>query len=186
MLEWLGNAATSILGGGVTGILGVAVQSVFAYKNKQLDLELNKQKLDHDLAMKNADLQIMSQEWAQRTKVAEIEAAGKESVADAQAFAASYNEPQRYSADVHPNTAQGWLLVTLDFIRGIVRPGLTIYLCILTTMVYLQVKPLVGTGLSPVEALGLLKIIIDTILYLTTACVLYWFGTRVKAQPPKI
>lgn len=187
MLSGILGALGSVLSGGVTGILGVAVQRIFDYKNKSLDLQASQQKYDHDLAMKKADADIMANEWAQRTKVAEIEAQGKESVADAQAFAASFNEPSRYSADVKPTAGQGWLLVILDFIRGVVRPGLTLYLCILTTFVYFQAKDIQGkTGITQEEAAQMVQTIISTILYLTTACVLYWFGTRSKQAAPKL
>ncbi len=175
---------TSILSGGVTGLLGIAVQRIADYKNKQLDLELSKQKFENDLALKRVDADIMAQEWASRTRVAQVEERGQEAVADSSAFSASFNEPQRYSQN--PNAAQGWLLVALDFIRGLVRPVLTVYLCVLTTLVYLHARDLLSTqALTSDEALDLVGLIIRTILYLTTTCVLWWFGTRNKGKAPR-
>ena len=187
MFEFLGGLVTSILGGGVTGILGVAVQRIADYKNKRLDLELSKQKFDHEIAMRRADAEIMAQEWAARTKVAEVEAAGKEAVADSQAFAASFNlEPQQYASGASMSPGQAWLMVILDFVRGIVRPSLTMYLCVLTTLVYIEARrTLGGTAVTSQEALELMKMVVGTILYLATTCVLWYFGTRNKQAPPK-
>ncbi len=170
----------SILGGGATGLLGIIAQRWADYKNKQLDIELTKTKFEHERDMRRADAEIMAQEWAARTKVAEVEAAGKEAVADSQAFAASFAmEPTRYSEGVKPTRGQGWVLVALDAVRGAVRPVLTVYLCVLTTLVYVQARELLaGEDLTPDNAIELVRLVINTILYLTTTCVLWWFGTR--------
>lgn len=185
MLDWLGNLAGAVFGGGITGILGVVVQRFFDLKNKDRDLELVKVKNAHELQLKQVDLQIMNQEWAQRVKVAEVEAAGHEAVADSQAFAASFNEPQRYAAGASLNPAQTWLMVILDFVRGIIRPGLTLYLCLLTTLVYFQAREVqLQAWPAPDEAYGIVKQVIGTILYLFTTCLLWWFGVRNKQKGP--
>lgn len=182
MLDWLGNIAGSILGGGVTGLLGVAVQRFFDLKNKQQDLEVLKLKGEQELALRRIDHEIMQSEWAQRVRVAEVEATGKEAVADSQAFAASFNEPQRYATG-KLNSTQTWLMVILDFVRGIIRPGLTLYLCALTTLVYLHARQVqTQSWVSPDEAYALTKQIVGTILYLCTTCILWWFGVRNKGK----
>lgn len=187
-IDLVGTAASSILGGGLTGILGVAVQRFADFKNKKLDIEASREKYAHEVAMKKADAEIMAQEWAARTKVAEVETAGKIDVADSQAFAASFAmEPQRYSTEVKPSVGQSWVFVILDFIRGIIRPGLSIYLCVLTTLVYLQAKEtLKNDPLDPKDQAEIMKLIIGTVLYLTTTCVLHYYGTRNKQPAPKL
>jgi hypothetical protein len=71
--------------------------------------------------------------------------------------------------------------------RGIVRPALTVYLCVLTTYVWLQVHQVLDKQpLSGSEALQIWQLIVGTILYLTTTCVLWWFGTRNKQQVPQL
>jgi hypothetical protein len=188
MLEILGLLVGNIFSGGATGLIGMVAQRWADFKNKQLDLQLEKMKFDNAIELRKVDAQIMAQEWAARTKVAEVEAAGKEAVADAAAFGESYKlEPQRYSDNVKPTWGQGWLLVILDFIRGIIRPGLTIYLCAITTMVYLQVRMLLGgEDLSAAAALDAWKMVVGTLLYLTTTCVVWWYGTRNKNAAPKV
>lgn len=173
---------SSVLGGGVTGILGVVVQRIADYKNKQLDLQLNSQKQEHEIALKRIDAEIMAHEWASRTSIASTEASTQMDVAESQAFAASFNEPVKYSSEVKPTPAQGWMFVLLDFIRGIVRPGLTIYLCVLTTLIYMESRSLMGGSVDPMEASKLLHEVVGTVLYLTTTCLLWWFGVRNKGQ----
>lgn len=183
----IGNAIGGVVSGGLTGLLGIGVQRIFEYKSKQLDVQLNKDKYAHEVDMKKADAEIMAQEWAARTKIAATAAVAQENVADSQAFSAALtSEPQRYADPSKLNTAQEWIMVFLDFVRGMVRPSLTLYLCVITTIIYYQAHQLIGQGLNVDQAVGLVSRIIDTVLYLTTTCVLFWFGTRNKERAPKL
>ena len=51
MFEWLSDALMAVVGGGATGILGSAVQSLFQYKTKGLEIQQEKYRLDHDANM---------------------------------------------------------------------------------------------------------------------------------------
>lgn len=185
MIALLTTLFTSIISGGATGILGVAVQRYFDLKNKSADVAAKKLQFAHELDMRKADADIMAQEWAGRTKVAELEGEAQADVADAQAFAASFKEPTRYTDAKAITPAQTWAFVVLDFMRGAVRPFLTIYLCGITTLIYFQAHALLKEGPAPGEALELVRLVVGTVLYLTTTCVLWWFGTRNKQTPPK-
>jgi len=188
MLEILGTLVGSIFSGGATGIIGVIAQRFADYKNKQLDMQLEAQRFENSVALKRVDAEIMAQEWAARTQVAQVEAAGKEAVADAAAFAASYQlEPQKYSSGAL-TTGQNWVMVLLDALRGAVRPLLTIYLCALVTVIYYLARDKVrAEELTSQEALDLLKLLIGTILYVWTTITLWWFGTRNRnSTAPKL
>lgn len=185
LVDVLGSIGGALLGGGATGLVGIIVQRIADHKNKKLDIEAAREKMAHEVALRKADAEIMAQEWAARTKVAEVEAASRESVAEAQAFAASFNEPQMYSASVKPSKGQGWVFVFLDLLRGMVRPMLTVYLCVIVTLMYrhhLDIMREFGERISPEQAVDMVQKITGTILYLTTTCVLWWFGTRNKAK----
>ena len=188
MLEIIGTIFGSVFSGGATGLIGVALQRFADYKNRQLEMQIAKQKFDQDLALKQVDMQIMEKEWAGRVQVAQTEAEAAADAAASQAFAASYAmEPKRYSEGVPIGKTGGFLLVLLDLFRGVVRPALTVYLCVLTTMIYYQARKLVDKeDLDPEQALQIEHLFIGTILYLTTTCVLWWFGTRNKQEQPKI
>lgn len=185
MLELLGTAASAIIGGGATGILGAAVQRYADYKGRQLDLQAQASRQAHEVSMREADAKIMAQEWAARTQVATIEGETREAEADVRAIEASYQlEPKQYSGSVKPTRGQGWLLVLLDVLRGVVRPGLTIYLCVLTTQIYNELAGQVGP-LTADQRYETTKLIVGTILYLFTTVTLWWFGTRSSGKQPK-
>lgn len=184
MFEILGLIFGNIFSGGATGLIGVVLQRFADYKNKQLDLQIELQKQAHEINMRKVDAEISAQEWAARTQVAQVEAAGKEAVADAQAFAASFGlEPNRYAEGVKLTQGQAWLMVALDALRGSIRPVLTVYLCLLTTLVWYQARAVLGAEQLEAEAaIEVWKMVVGNILYLTTTCVLWWFGTR-NRQP---
>ena len=125
----------------------------------------------------------MAQEWAARSQIAKVEGESRVEVEDSKAFKESLtNEPKRYFNN-DPGRF-GILFILLDFIRGCIRPVLTIYLCILTTLIYLQVYNLLGTGIDSTQLSQILNYIINTVLYLTTTVILWWFGCRQKSPPP--
>lgn len=180
MLEIL----TSLFGGGLTGLIGGAMQKIYEFKTKKLEIDLQKLKFDNELALRRVDVEIMDREFAGRVKVAEVEGAAKVEVADSTAFAASFAEPKLLS-EGSPKTAwQIWLLVLVDVFKQMIRPSLTLYLCIITTKLYFNVRqfsPLMDVA----QANALLSQIVNTVLYLTTTATLWWYGTRNSQKGPK-
>ena len=189
MGDLIGGIVSSIIGGGATGLLGAALQRFFDHKAKALDIEQLKIKQGHEIELRKVDAEIMREEWSQRVEVARIEGDSRESVADSQAFSASFQmEPQRYSDGVKPSRFQGGMLITLDFIRAIVRPVLTLYLTVIATLIYLDAKALMsneGITLGATEAYDLVKNVTSTLLYLCTSVVMWYFGVRPRQQPPR-
>lgn len=181
-----------VMSGGVTGLLGIVAQRAFDWMGEREKRRTLEARQAHEVAMVKANAEVMAQEWAAREKMAITEAAGRQAVAEQEAFAASYRlEPERYADGKAPKGligSLGWLLMVLtDFARGIVRPGLTVYLCIITTLIYFQAADMIdeyGLRLGVAAANDLIRRIIETILYLTTTCVLWWFGTRNAGKPP--
>lgn len=187
MLEGLlGTLVSSVMGGGATGLLGIVLQRFADYKNRQLDIALEKSRSEAEVARRNADLALIKEEYAGKVRMAQEETTAAREVADSNAFAKSlFTEPTRYSSDKGLTTNQQWLLVVLDFIRGVVRPLLTVYLCVLTTYIWWQVRQLLAVeDLDAQNVLLVWQKVVDTILYLSTTCILWWFGTRNKAVQP--
>lgn len=184
------SGVMAILSGGATGILGVVAQRLFDHwKLKQ---ENDRLRLEHqfELEKRRVDAEIMQQEWAQRTKLAEVEGATKREVADAAAFVESFKlEPARYAEGVKVGRWGGFMLVLVDVLRGAVRPGLTVYLAWIATALYLDSAKIQATLNPGGQAQLLVELhqqIVLTLLYLFTTCVLWWFGTRNKQQQPKL
>lgn len=182
-MELLGSIFGSIFSGGATGLIGVAIQRWADYKNKQLDIQIERERRETEIAKRKADAEIMQAEYAGKFKVAQEEGATARDVAETNAFAATMlKEPERYSVGVF-TVGQQWVLVLLDALRGSVRPLLTIYLCALTTYVWVQVRAeLENQEISGDAALEVWRLVVGNILYLTTTVCLWWFGTR-NRQP---
>lgn len=188
----LGDAigiGVNVVSGGATGLLGVIVQRGADIWNKKQEIERQRLQWEHDRDMRRIDGELLDKEWNHKAAIAMTEADAARDVQAGKAFEESQRrEAQRYSEGMAAPkggkvakffAAVGWLLmVILDFARGAVIPGLTIYLCALTTLVYMQARELLGgDNLDAVMALAISKQIVDTILYLTTTCVLWHFGT---------
>lgn len=182
-MDFLG-LITSAFGGGLTGLIGGAVDKVFQYKTKKLEIEQNRERFAHEVDMRKADAEIMAQEWAARTKVAEVEGAAKVEVEDSKAFTVSLASEDKNYLDYLDklNSKQDWFFVILEFIKGVIRPGLTLYLCLLTTLLYIKASKLVPSEVPTDAALRMVTEIQNTIMYLTTTCILWWFGTRNKSS----
>lgn len=176
------DSILSVASGGATGIIGAGIQTFAAYKTKQLEIQQEKDKQAHEVAMVQANAAVMAQEWAAKAQVATIEGEAKVEAEDAKAFAASMTgEPKQYAAGLVASPAQAWLMFSLDFLRGAVRPVMTFYLCVLTTVVVYQAHAVLqdkGFGLTVDQALATYTRAIDTVLYLSTTVTLWWFGTR--------
>lgn len=186
-MEILAGLLGSIFSGGATGLIGVMIQRFADYKNKQLDMVLEKQRGEIEIQKRQADLAIMAKEVEGRLRTAEIEGETAKEVAASQAFAQSiFKEPERYSNANTTTSGQQWLLVLVDVLRGAVRPLLTLYLCALTTYIWFQVKEKLSIeDLEATDVLEVWKYTVQNILYLTTTVVLWWFGTRNKQAAPR-
>jgi hypothetical protein len=184
MLEILGTLLTGVLSGGATGLIGVLIQRYFDLQHKKQDIEITRLQLANTI-----ELARMETDRAVRTGEQELE--GKFAEADARIMAASFAHDAATYLAPHAQARKGWLggLVTLmmamvDFLRGILRPGMTAYLCALVTLMFFWARDLAerhGYHMTAEQAFHLVLQIVATILYCWTTATLWWFGTR----PPK-
>lgn len=189
MFELLG----SIFSGGITGIIGSAINSFAEYKNKKLTYEYEYKKLEHDQRMlkleHEARLQITETEGD--IELEQIREKGKLNLetVEASGFKASIESESRgASFATGENARNSWLFIFVDAVRGLIRPFLTIYLIAIVTLMYGDIHLILqqtDQHLSTEQSLILLKKITDTILYVATAVVLWWFGSRTRIKPEK-
>jgi|TARA_R110000824_G_scaffold167291_4_gene344229 hypothetical protein len=174
------SVITTLASGGVTGLLGGFLSKGMEVWKQKEDRKSQADRLLHEQTMRKIDGDIMLQEWKQRADVARIEGEAEVDVSDSQAFAASFKmEPKKYSSGVKAGPITGAMLISLDFIRGMVRPGLTLYLCGITTLIWFEISAVQALAdVTPDQAFDLQELMVTSILYLTTTCVLWWFGTR--------
>lgn len=185
LLTLLGTLFSSAMAGGATGLLGIGLQRFFDWLNAKTQIEKQKVQNEHELA-------VMQAEWQGRIKVAQEQGEAARDVADSGALAASYQGAFERFATWDMKKDAWWIkavMVLLDFIRGIVRPALTVYLAAITTYIYLTVVELMrqwGVQLTVEQLMQILMLLIGTIVYLFTTCVCWWFGTRNKQGSPKL
>lgn len=175
---------TSILSGGATGLLGAGISRYADYKNKQLDIEVKKLDHENEIALRHIDERMMEKEWEARNQIALVEAESRMDVEDSRSFQSALSmEPKLFHNPSKLTRAQNAWMVFIDGVRGLIRPGLTLYLCAISTAVYMQAGKVIEQSPIPVEsAVQIYNQISSTILYLTTTCVLFWFGSRVKSD----
>ena len=180
MFDFLGDALGAIVSGGATGLLGSGI-SLFGEIKKQKMIFEHEEKMEkhrHD----GIRLQM---EAVKEKAISDI------NIAEMKAFSKSQeNDKATYSGGQILSDGQKWLMVIVDFFRGIIRPGMTIYMTVLTTLIYFEVMTLIeglGGVIDKDMALGLANQIVLVVLYLTSTTILWWFGTRQKiVQQPKV
>jgi len=175
----------STLGGGLTGLLGTIVSGWFEVKKKSLDLE-------REVKTKELDLKAMEKEHEFNLAKAQIEAEKDLQESADKIMTASYTHDKasyltgEFAAVLEKHA---WLAVPaailftlVDFLRGIIRPSLTVYFAILTTVMYFKTNALLQSlgleSMNTVIATDMVHQIISMVLYLTSATVSWWFGVR--------
>lgn len=199
LAELLGTVVTGVLSGGATGLIGIALQQ-WGDSRKRAD-DLARLRLEHEqtreLARIEADRQLeaakLSADSAERLADIALEARIAEG-ADLNYQASLRHDAATYvpAAALSPGAAQGrWgrfvaglvtlMLGTVDFLRGLIRPGATGYSLALLTMLMLWVQDMwgrAGLQLTPEQVMRLTMEVIGTVTYLATTCTIWWFGVR--------
>jgi hypothetical protein len=188
--------AETILGG-VTGLLGNIVTGILGYKNQKLQFE-------HEVIMLQAETEAMRMEAQMQIQITKAEIEGAVELADAQAYTLSQK------AGSQPMFSEKWIdklfsvegkfgrffsipaavLIAIafgfvDWLRGFMRPALTIYLTSITTAITWmawQILQKHGIDMTASEALSTYTQATSMVIYLTVSCVTWWFGDRRMAK----
>ena len=184
--------------GGVTGLIGSIATGIMNYKMQKL-------KNEHDLAMIQAETESMKIEAQMQIQVTKAEIEGAIEVADAQAYMESQRQGGKpmfsekwidklfsvqgkfgrfFSVPMAVLIATGFAFV--DWLRGFMRPALTLYLTgatsVITYMAWKILKLHDLTALSNADALSTYTQVTWMVIYLTVSCVTWWFGDRRMAK----
>ncbi|MDE0203204.1 MAG: hypothetical protein OXK73_12310 [Rhodospirillaceae bacterium] len=155
------EAIMSVLTGGATGLLGTAMSAAIDFFQSRAE---HKREVD----LRRLDIELAKTEAGSAERVAAIEAEGARGRAELEAMEASYREASSRMS----RAVDGFLMKFVDFVRGMTRPVLTWGLVALVGTIYFT---LAAGDLAPESTKPR---IIETILYLATAAVLWWFGQR--------
>lgn len=185
--------------GGVTGLIGSVVGGIFKYKTMKAQIELKKSEQSHEISMVKAETEAMIMESKANIAITRAQVEGAVDLEDAKAYVASQkagNKQMFSSAWVEKlfSVKGKWQIITLplamlvatlfgftDFLRGVIRPVLTIYLCGATTWVTHMAWTIMqthGVGLTALQASEIFIQVISIVTYLTVSCVTWWFGDR--------
>ncbi len=191
MLAILGTLISGVISGGATGLLGVLLQRWFDLKNRDRDIQIVQLNHQNALALAQMESERARIRADADMAIADREAEAKEEEAASRSLVASYEHDKANYLQPDAQKRKGWvgaavtmMMATVDFLRGALRPGLTIYLAGIVTMMFLTLMDMLKTRghvFDNGELLTLLAQIVATLLYCFTTCVVWWFGTR----PPK-
>ena len=151
----------SVLTGGATGLLGTALSAV-------VDFFQSRQRHAQELDLRRLDIELAKAEAEGAAAHAAIEAQATRERAEWEAMEASYREAARRWS----KPGEGWAMQLVDVVRGLTRPALTWSLFALVGVIYFLL------GASDLAAVSLRPRIVETVLYLFTAAMLWWFGAR--------
>lgn len=195
MLAILMTIFGGIFSGGATGLLGVLLQRFFDLKNKQQDVEIIKLNLANNLELARMESDRLKIKVEADLAEAEIEGRTQEHISDNDLVEASYETDKASYIDKAAMKANSWpakfvlvLMGIVDFLRGFLRPGMTIYLCVVTTYMFFWAQDLMLQNNTLLTAASMHEIvlqIIGTILYVFTTAAVWYFGARSTHQPPK-
>lgn len=178
-------------GGVISGILGTAFKDYMTARE-------NEKKRIHDRAMRKIDQEDMrldaelrlaqtEKEIDGKTAIANIEGEAAKDIADADLQGKSYeHDKATYSEGWQDSLKGAWggivgtLMALVDFFRGMMRPGIAIYLLVVETLLAKALLDVVKAAdlLTGDVALELLRIIILSVVFLTATAVTWWYGSR--------
>lgn len=180
MHEFLGT----IVSGGLTGLLGIALQGVGEYFRR-------KQEHQQRVEMRRMDIEEMDKEWQYRDRAAarEGELALQTSADDLQKSSYTH-DTATYSNSMEIKAPYlQCMLVIVDVVRGITRPLLTFILCVLMWKTLSECRAVMKAaginGLDPITAMQTYHEAVSAILYAGTAGIIWWFGGRSRAVQGK-
>ena len=158
------DSVLSLAAGGATGLVGTALSYATRHLGARQAHHQEVELRQLDLQIAEVEAQAAERQTALETDARRLETDTRRQEAEWEAMRASYQEAARRWS--RPGDS-GWM-VLVDVVRGLTRPALTW-------------ASLVGLGWIwwslPVEAAASERVV-DTIIYLASTCVLWWFGAR--------
>ena len=194
IVELAGSLITGVLSGGATGLLGILIQQWGDNKKRTHDLELLKQQHTQTLELRRIEgeqaLQMATVSAESAEKLAEIQAAARLEESASDDYRASVaSDRATYSS---PEAQKVWYVAAamgfVDFLRGIIRPGITIYSMVLLTLLLYWVHDMWSRSLlvlSQDDTKKLMLEVVGTTTYLVITTTVWWFGRRPESPPKR-
>jgi hypothetical protein len=197
LIKLIASGGMSGILGGITGIIGSIFTTFMQYKTQKMQNE-------HDIEKIKQETEAMKAEAAMQIQVTKAQIEGAIEIADSESYLASQKVGNQalFSntwVDQLLNVSGYWKILTyplasliiflfgfVEWLRGFMRPFLTIYLTFLTTAItylswHILQKNTTGV-LTVAAATALWETVTSTVIYLTVSCVTWWFGDRAMAK----
>jgi hypothetical protein len=173
--------------GALTGLIGNTITAIFQFKQKKADNA-------HEEKMIELETNAMIKESEMKIEVQREEIRGEIELAEIKAYQESMKQgavdlfDKSYMAKLYRSPWTSWMGALLsmffglvDILKALMRPGLTLYLTILATILTMQayaVMKTYGQEITAAQAYALYLMVTETIIYLAVSCITWWFGDR--------
>lgn len=185
--------------GSILGIAGSGLTAWFKHKDKVIEIDLQKSKQEHEINMVKAETESMIEEAKANIKITQAQVEGATELKEIDAYITSQKEGNKnlFSSKwiEYLMSVEGWWkILTLplasfiallfgftDFLKGVVRPLLTIYLSLVSSWITYKAYEIIsinGMTLTSVQATQIFNDVTSIVLLLTTTCVSWWFADR--------
>lgn len=174
LIKLLSSAGFGTIFGGIMGIVNRKADLAV----KALDLKDAADQRAHELAMRDKDAAIMAQEWAARTKVADIEAGAVVDKAAYDALAKSY--------DFAKPAAGGKMEAFSAFIRPFISLMYFIVTSIGSAWILYYAFAVKQITLTPDQWYELVMYVIAWVAFMAGATIGWWYAMRPGKHPPAL
>lgn len=181
------SAIAAILSGGATGLLGSVFGQIGDYFKTKEETKREAQRQAHEREQRKLDLEQTRMEIEGRARIAETEADRARDVAAYAALTESFGADRATYATGDRARNSAWF-IAVDVFRGFTRPGVTWYMAGLQTYMFVAFVAAIGglsAALTHAELAGIVRDIVNTVLFTGTTCTLWWFGSRGKSEARK-
>jgi hypothetical protein len=167
IIKLLSSAGFGTIFGGVMGLL-----------NRKVDLQAKRMDQDHELAMRDKDAAIAAQEWAGRTRVAEVEGAAAAEVEAFKALGESYS---------FAKPGEGTKMAAFSsFVRPFVSLGYWLVTSLGSAWILYYAFAVAKVQLTPEQWYELVMYVIAWIAFMAGATIGWWFAMRPGGKMPTL
>lgn len=175
MIEALFIGAIKLLG---SAGFGTIFGGLMGWMNRKADMQLKKLEYDHELAMRDKDAAIMAQEWASRTKVAQVEGEAK---VEAEAYAALAK-----SYEFGRGAKGGKMEAFAAFMRPFMSGGYFVFSTVGCGWIVYYAFKKVGVQFTVAQWYELVMFVIAWFFFMAGAAIGWWYAMRPGKQPPTL
>lgn len=172
MLETLAGFLSTSGAGALLGWVGGLANRYMDFKTKKLDIEIKKLDHAHELNLRDKDYQALQLEIDGKVEVAHIEGSARVEESANKALAESYG-----------NDRATYGIKFVDAIRGLLRPGITVYFCLIVGFVNYKVWQILSASTGAVLTQDQVYSIIEWTLFEAAVVIGWWFANRPGSSP---